>query len=238
MHGSQTPQSVRAWDLPTRLFHWALVFCIISAWVSFEYAGKLGDPTLRWHRWNGYAILILLVFRILWGFVGGSTSRFAAFIRWPWVALGYLKDTLAGRHRAYLGHNPAGSWMIVALIVVVMGQGVLGLFTLEHNEVTAGPLQRLILDDEVTTKLVQSLHGRGFYVIMGLAALHVLANVLYQHLAKDKLITAMVTGRKPMAAYEDQPEASGGHPVLALGCLMAAVVIVFGGITLMGGRIL
>jgi hypothetical protein len=62
--------------------------------------------------------------------------------------------------------------------------------------------------------------------------------VLYQHLAKDKLITAMVTGRKPMAAYEDQPEASGGHPVLALGCLMAAVVIVFGGITLMGGRIL
>jgi cytochrome b len=238
MHAGPVPKLVRAWDLPTRLFHWALVLCIISAWVSFEYAGKLGDPTLRWHRWNGYAILVLLVFRILWGFVGGSTSRFEAFICSPRAALGYLKDILAGRHRAYLGHNPAGSWMIVALIAVVMAQAVLGLFTLEHNEVTAGPLQRLILDNEAMTKLVQTLHGRGFYIILGLVALHVLANVLYQHLAKDKLITAMVTGRKPVTAYEDQPEATGGHPLLALVCLVAAVVMVFGTITLMGGRIL
>lgn len=230
-------RTVRAWDLPTRVFHWALVFCIFSAWVSFEYAGKIGDPTLRWHRWNGYAILVLLVFRIIWGFVGGSTSRFAAFLDWPWKALGYLKDTFSGRHRRYLGHNPAGSWMIVGLIAVVMIQAMLGLFTLEHNELTAGPLQRLILDDEKTTKLIQTLHGLGFYLILGLVALHVTANVLYRMLAKDKLIEAMITGVKPAAAYEDQQEARGGSVAAALVCLVLAMAIVFGGIIAMGGRI-
>jgi cytochrome b len=230
--------TVRAWDLPTRLFHWALVFCIVSAWVSFEFAGKIGDPTLRWHRWNGYAILILLVFRITWGFVGGSTSRFSAFVNWPWTALGYLKDTFSGRHRHYLGHNPAGSWMIFALIAVVLAQATLGLFTLEHNELTAGPLQRLILDDEKLTKLIQTLHGRGFYVILGLVALHITANVLYRVLVKDKLIEAMITGIKPAAVYEDQQEARGGSVMAALVCLVVAAVIVFGGIVALGGRIL
>lgn len=234
---SGTTRTVRAWDLPTRLFHWALVFCIVSAWVSFNYAGKIGDPTLRWHRWNGYAILTLLVFRIIWGFVGGSTSRFSAFMNWPWTAIGYLKDTFTGRHRHYLGHNPAGSWMIFALIIVALIQATLGLFTLEHNEITAGPLQRLILDDEKLTKLIQTLHARGFYVILGLVALHVTANVLYRVLTKDKLIEAMVTGKKPAAAYEDQQEARGGSVMLALACLALAAVIVFGSIIGLGGRI-
>ncbi len=229
---------MRAWDLPTRLFHWALVFCIVSAWVSFEFAGQIGDPTLRWHRWNGYAILVLLVFRIIWGFAGGSTSRFSAFFNWPWTALGYLRDTFAGRHRRYLGHNPAGSWMIIALIVVVLAQAMLGLFTLEHNELTAGPLQRLILDDENLTKLIQTLHGRGFYLILGLVAVHVTANVLYRVMTRDRLIEAMVTGSKPSATYADQQEARGGSVSAALFCLAVAAAIVFGGIVALGGRIL
>ncbi len=229
--------TVRAWDLPTRLFHWSLVVCITSAWVSFEYASALGDPTLKWHRWNGYAILILLVFRILWGVVGGSTSRISAFVTWPWTALRYLADTFRGRHRAYLGHNPAGSWMIILLVCAVLAQAVLGLFTLEHNEITAGPLQRLILDDERLTALVQLLHRRGFYIILALAALHVVANLAYQFVARDQLVTAMVTGRKPAADYEDQSEATGGSAGVAAICLVAATALVFGTIILLGGRI-
>lgn len=236
---SHTTRSVRAWDLPTRLFHWALVICIVSAWVSFEFANAIGDPTLRWHRWNGYAILVLLVFRLLWGFVGGSTSRFSAFLTWPWTAVGYLASVLSGRDKkAYLGHNPAGTWMIIVLFSAVTAQAMLGLFTLEHNELTAGPLQRLILDDERMTKLVQTLHSRGFYVLLGLIALHVGVNLIYQFVMRDKLIAAMVTGRKPAAPYHDQAEAQGGGITAALICLVAAIVIVFGGITLAGGRIL
>lgn len=235
---AQSAGTVRAWDLPTRLFHWALVFCIASAWVSFRFAGALGDPTLRWHRWNGYAILVLLVFRVLWGFVGGSTSRFSAFLTWPWNAVRYLRRALAKGHGAYLGHNPAGTWMIIALFVGVTAQALLGLFTLEHNELTAGPLQRLILDDEAATKFVQKLHAQGFYILLGLVALHVAVNLAYQLLAKDKLISAMVTGRKPAGKYQDQHEARGGSLVAGLVCLGLSVIIVFGGITLAGGRIL
>jgi cytochrome b len=236
---AQSARTVRAWDLPTRLFHWALVFCIASAWVSFQFANALADPTLRWHRWNGYAILVLVVFRVLWGFVGGSTSRFSAFLTWPWNALRYLASALSGRDKkGYLGHNPAGTWMIIVLFLAVAAQAMLGLFTLEHNELTAGPLQRLILDDERLTKLVQSLHGRGFYVLLGLIALHVAVNLIYQFVMRDKLIAAMVTGRKPAAPYHDQAEALGGGVMAALSCLIAAIVIVFGGIILAGGRIL
>lgn len=232
------PRTVRAWDLPTRVFHWSLVFCIFSAWISFTYASALGDPTLRWHRWNGMAILVLLVFRILWGFVGGTTSRFQSFIRWPWTALGYLKDTFSGRPRHFLGHNPAGSWMIVVLICVVIAQGTLGLFTLEHNDLTAGPLQRLIIDDEPLTKQIQKLHSYGFNVIIALVTLHITANALYHALGSDGIITAMVTGRKRTAPFEDHAEAHGGSVWLALGCLAAAMLIVFGGIVLAGGRLL
>jgi cytochrome b len=228
---------VRAWDVPTRLFHWALVGCLISAWVSFEYAQALGDPTLKWHRWNGYAILILLTFRLLWGFVGGSTARFSAFLRWPWTAAGYLRDALSGKKRDFLGHNPAGGWMVIVLILAVAAQAKLGLFTLEHNEITAGPLQRLIIDDERLTKLIQSWHARGFYIIVGLVSLHILANVAYQTLARNGIIPAMVTGLKPAAPFEDQAEASGGSLARAGLCLVAAAVIVFGSIVALGGRI-
>ena len=238
MHGGvNASRMVRAWDLPTRLFHWGLVFGIASAWVSFEFAAKLCDPTLRWHRWNGYFVLTILVFRLFWGLFGSSTARFSSFMNWPWTALGYLRDSLAGRHRRFLGHNPAGTWMIVILFLAVLAQAALGLFTLEHNEVTAGPLQRLILDDEAMTKLIQTLHGRGFSVILGLVGVHVAANIAYQAMAKDKLISAMVTGRKPAADYEDHTEATGGSSLAAFVCLAAAIIVVFGGITLAGGRI-
>jgi cytochrome b len=126
--------SVKAWDWPTRAFHWTLVFCIVSAWASFKLADRIGDPTLIWHRWNGYFILILLVFRLIWGFVGSSTSRFTAFVTWPWNALTYGLDMMRGKKRPFLGHNPLGTWMILALLAAVGIQGSLGLFSLEHNE--------------------------------------------------------------------------------------------------------
>lgn len=227
-------KKVRAWDLPTRLFHWTLVFCVFSAWLSFELAPRIGDPTLIWHRWNGYAILVLLVFRLIWGFVGGSTARFSAFVRWPWTAFAYLRDSFAGKARPFLGHNPAGAWMVLALLGVVGAQAILGLYTLEHNEIAAGPLQRTIMDDEALTKTIQWLHARGFYVLLALVCVHVTVNAL----SMKGLIPAMVTGRKKAERFEDQPELTGGSPLLALACLAAAVVIVFGTITLMGGRIL
>lgn len=233
MHGA----TVRAWDLPTRIFHWALVVMIVSAWLSFEFAAQLGDSQLRWHRWNGMAILVLLTWRFLWGFVGGTTSRFSAFLTWPWNAARYLLATLKGEKRPYLGHNPAGTWMIIILFVGVAIQAKLGLYTLEHNEIAAGPLQRMIMENEALTKQIQRWHRLGFYLLLGLIAVHVLVNIVYQVVMKDRLIAAMITGRKPAAPYVDHPEAKGGSLPLAIGLLILSGFIVYGAIIALGGRI-
>lgn len=229
---------VRVWDWPTRLFHWLLVTCFLSAWVSFEYAAELDDPTLKWHRWNGYAILVLLVFRFLWGFAGSSTARFGALPLAPASVLRYLRATATGRQRPFLGHNPLGSWMVLALLLGLLIQAGLGLFTLEHNEITAGPLQRLISFE--ATEVISEWHRAGFNLLLALVCLHILANSLYQIVKRDPLVTAMLTGRKPARDYADALSARV-PPKLALRaglCLAAALLVVFGGITVAGGRLL
>jgi cytochrome b len=231
-------QSVGAWDLPTRVFHWTLVSLLISAYVSFRFSEAFGDNTLKWHRYNGYAVLVLLVWRLLWGFVGSSTSRWAAFVRWPWVAAGYAFDLLRGRDRHYLGHNPLGSWMILAVLAAVAAQATLGLFTVEHNDAYWGPLYKLVSDAQ--QKVLTKWHTWSFYwVLLPLLAAHITANVLYGVVMKDPLIRAMVTGTKPVGAYEDQTEANiVASPLLrALACLLIAVALVFGTIVGLGGKL-
>jgi cytochrome b len=230
---------VRAWDLPTRVFHWTLVTLIISAYVSFRFSEALGDTTLKWHRYNGYAVLVLLVWRILWGVVGSSTSRWSAFVHWPWHAVGYGWDLLRGRSRHYLGHNPLGSWMILAVLSVVAGQAILGLFTVEHNDAYWGPLYNTV--SEATQKQLSHWHVRAFYyVLLPLLGLHISANVLYGLVKKDPLIRAMVTGRKPAAPYRDQLEAVivASPLARAFACLLIAAGVIGGGIVGLGGKLL
>ena len=238
MDARVSPKAVSAWDLPTRLFHWALVLGIASAYLTFRYAEALGDFTLQWHRWNGLAVLVLLVFRVLWGFVGSSTARFGTFIAWPWRAARYLLDIASGRDRKFLGHNPMGAWMIVALLATVSAQAVLGLFTVEHNDVTAGPLYRTV--PEATWQVLSKWHLWVFYwVLLPLIAAHITANSLYGLVKREPLIRAMVTGRKPAARYEDAAEALiVARPLVrAFVCLALAALIVFGGIVALGGRL-
>jgi len=126
-HGSGDPKgSVRAWDAPTRLFHWLLAALVLLSWASWRYSEALGDYTLALHRWNGHAILVLIVFRLLWGFAGSSTSRFSAWLWWPWTAVGYTFRLLRGQTPLYLTHNPLGSYMILALLGAVALQAVIG----------------------------------------------------------------------------------------------------------------
>ncbi|HEX2334914.1 MAG TPA: cytochrome b/b6 domain-containing protein [Hyphomicrobiaceae bacterium] len=233
------PAKVRAWDLPTRLFHWLLAALMAAAWASWQYSEALGDPTLSYHRWIGHAVLVLIVFRLLWGLVGSSTSRFSAWLYWPWTAAAYLLDLFVGRSQRYLGHTPVGSYMILALLAVTTAQAVLGLVTVEHNDLTAGPLYRLIAQDR--QEQITSWHRWMFYwVILPLIAIHVLANLLYGLLKQDPLITAMITGSKPAADYADADKASiAGRTMLrAVVCLALAAAVVFGIILALGGKYL
>ena len=173
----KTKGKVRAWDLPTRLFHWLLAALVLLAWASWRYGEALGDLTLKIHRWNGQAILVLVVWRVLWGFVGSSTSRFSAWLWWPWTAIAYAFQILRGRTPLYLSHNPLGSYMILALLAAVAVQAVSGLLAVEHNDLTAGPLYRLV--SEETQKAVTTWHTSFFYWwVFVLVSIHVLANVL------------------------------------------------------------
>jgi len=228
---------VAAWDVPTRLFHWLLLALIVSAWVSYEYAEDLGDELLVWHRWNGISLLVLLTWRLLWGVFGSSTARFAAFAPLPASVWRHARETVTGAAPRYLGHNPLGSVMILALLVTLIVQAGLGLFAVYDNDLTGGPLHRLV--SEANQKTATHRHNFMFhYILLPLAGLHIAANVLYEWLKKEPLIRAMVTGRKPAAAYADAQAAEiAERPLLrAFVCLLAAKLIVFGGILAVGGR--
>jgi cytochrome b len=236
---SAPPAAVPAWDLPTRLFHWTLVLLIASAWVSYEYAEELGDPTLVWHRWNGLAVLVLIVWRLLWGVAGSSTARFTSFVRGPTAAWRYARNLIGATPPHYLGHNPLGAAMVLALLLTIGIDDALGLFAVDDNDLTGGPLYLLV--SEAANKTMTRWHAWSFYwVLLALIALHVTANVLYALVAKEPLIRAMITGEKPVSSYEDHPRAElVAHPLArATVCLLLAATLVFGAILLAGGRLI
>jgi cytochrome b len=120
----ETPQEVRhrqVWDLPVRLFHWALVAAVISAFVT----NRLGVAYFNYHVWSGYAVIVLVSFRILWGFVGTRHAKFWQFVRGPAATLRYAFGLLRGSTTPYAGHNPLGAYMVVILLIALGAQAVL-----------------------------------------------------------------------------------------------------------------
>jgi cytochrome b len=229
---------VAAWDLPTRLFHWTLLILIVCAWATYEFAEALGDETLVFHRANGLAILILLLWRVLWGLVGSSKARFASFVSGPARVLTYARGVIMGGNAPFLGHNPLGAVMVIALLVTLLAIATLGLFAADDNDLVGGPLYRLV--DEAGNARAARLHDQLFnIVLLPLVALHVTANVLYTFVKKEPLIQAMIRGTKPAEDYADAPRAETAHrPGLrALACLTVAAVIVLGGILALGGNL-
>ena len=231
--GPKTGTTVRAWDLPTRLFHWTLVALIILAYVS----RKWGDAGLVWHKCNGYAILVLIVWRVFWGFTGSSTARFKSFFYWPWTAASYGIDFALRRPRHFLGHNPLGGSVVFVMLGIVGAQAMLGLFSYDdHDSNAGGPLAAKVSDPiwAAATKW----HLFMFDVILAVIALHILANILYIVWKGKNLVGPMITGRKPAGDFEDQPEAEIATVGKALVCLIASILLVFGGIMTVGGKVL
>lgn len=219
---------VLAWDGPTRLFKWSLVLAVVDGWAS----NRFGASSPAWHIWNGYAALTLIVFRLLWGFVGGSTARFASFVAGPRRVLDYLR-----RRRAYLGHNPLGGWMVLALLAVVAAQCLTGLYSADEDRlIIAGPLARTVAAAAVD--FAARWHHRIFVGLEALVALHVLANLYFAFVRREPLISAMIAGRKPAACFADMPAARPGQWTTAALCLAAAAAFVVGGVLAAGARAL
>lgn len=223
---------VKVWDPATRLFHWTLVALIVSAYVTRNYSD---DPTLYWHRMNGYAVLVLLLFRTFWGLVGSSTSRFVSFVPRPGKVIGYARALLTGHRLHYLGHNPLGSAVILLMLLAVAAQAATGLFT-SDDTIAQGPLHDHVSD--MVSGRAASYHAKGFWIVLGLATVHIVANATYQFVFRDRLITSMITGTKPAGHYIDAREARLAPGLRAVACLLFAVLIVAGGVLLAGESLL
>lgn len=220
-------RAVTVWDLPTRLFHWALVLLVAFSWWS----GEQGGDWLKWHFWSGYSILTLLIFRIVWGFVGSATARFSQFVRGPGAGIAHLRE-LAGKHEPRdIGHNAVGGWMVVALIVALLAQAVTGLFA-DDDILTMGPLAELVSSD-VRSKLT-TVHGILINVILLMVAAHVLAVLGYWIFRSQNLIKPMFTGRKALSADLAAKPPAMVNPLLALAIVAVAALIVWGVVSLGG----
>lgn len=208
----RSPAQIHVWDLPTRLFHWALAACLVGSFVSI----KLGGNAVAWHFRFGYAILALILFRLAWGVVGPRYARFASFPPRPVAALHYLRGRLA--HAA--GHSPLAALSVYALLAAVGFQAVTGLFA-NDAIMWDGPLRNLVSGS--TSDLLTSLHKTNENVMIALVALHVAAAAYYTLVRRKPIVRAMITGKAQIDAGDGgtPPEAEDGWRT----CLRAAIVL-------------
>jgi cytochrome b len=205
---------MKVWDLPVRLFHWALVVLIFCAWATQEW------DHMNWHVWVGYTILTLLLFRLVWGFVGSDTARFVRFLRSPVAALQHLAHLRRREADREIGHNAAGGWMVLVMLALVGVQAGTGLFAndLDDGGDTEGPLMHLV--GKNWSNWLDHIHALNFNLIESVIVLHVVAIVLYAVLKRQNLVRPMVTGTKLMPADAVGPRLVS--PVWALVVLVVA----------------
>ena len=169
------------WDLPTRVCHWLLVCCLPAAWLAAELAW------MEVHEWLGYTVLVLVVSRIAWGFVGSPHSRFSDFLVGPRAVLAYLR----GEGAASAGHNPLGSWSVLLLLLLLLTQAVSGLFNSDDVFFT-GPLYYAL--DANLRDTMGLVHEVAFNLLLGLVALHIAAVIYHQRWRREPLVQAMLRG--------------------------------------------
>jgi cytochrome b len=207
---------MRVWDAPTRLFHWLIVLLIAASYVTVQ------KNWMGMHLLSGYAMLTLLIFRIVWGFVGSDTSRFARFLRSPLAGLRHLAHFTRREPDDEVGHNEAGGWMVLAMLLAIAVQVGTGLFS-NDDGATEGPLAKYV--EKATSDKLSGVHGLNFNILLGFIALHILAIIAYAVVKRHDLVRPMFTGKKKLPAATRAPRMAS--PVLALAILIVAAVAVW-----------
>jgi cytochrome b len=207
--------TLRIWDLPTRVFHWALAACVIGLIIT----ANVGGNAMVWHFRMGYAVLTLLLFRLVWGFVGGHWSRWAHLPLRPGHVLAYLK----GDHSSSMGgHNPLGSWSVVLMLMVFFFQVATGLIS-DDEIANAGPLTAWVSGDWVSWATSWHKHWGQWLVLFGVS-LHLMALAWYRFKKQTSLVPAMLHGNKVLAFAV--PESNDRLPqrLLALALFVLAAI--------------
>lgn len=214
---------VRVWDLPTRLFHWLLALSVLGLLIT----GQIGGNAMNWHLKFGQAVLALLLWRLVWGLVGGHWSRFVRFIYGPRSLVNHLRGRAPALHS--VGHSPLGALSVWAMLLVLSVQVGSGLMT-DDEIAFFGPLVPLVGGEWVSaaTRWHKSF---GQWLVLGLVVLHIGALLVYRLRGHPPLVTPMITGDKllptPTPASRDDA-LTRGLALLLLGAAGAAVLWVFG----------
>jgi cytochrome b len=203
------------WDLPTRLFHWSTVVLLLVLYLT---------ERLNWmdlHIWAGYILLALVIFRLVWGFVGSDTARFSRFMAPPLKALHHLQRIFHREPDTMVGHNPAGGWMVLFMLALLLVQSLSGIYT--NNDVANEGRWSEVVPAAISNAISDS-HTWVWYVILAAVVLHVVAIATYAAVKRHNLVAAMVTGRKALS----EPCA---HPRMAKPWLAGPVLLIAAAIT-------
>ena len=200
------------WDLPLRLFHWLLVLSLAASWATAE----AGFDWMQVHMYLGYWTLGLIVFRLIWGFVGPRHARFSSFVASPAGIWRYAKGLGAGTMIQTVGHNPLGGIMVIVMLVLVGFQAISGLFATD-DIVWTGPYNGAV--SGATAERLTSLHHLNFNIILAAVALHIMAIAFYFLVKKQNLVGAMLHGKKLAAHVPD-------HEAITKSEIVKAVVVI------------
>jgi cytochrome b len=208
-------RKVRVWDLPIRLFHWLTAVLVLAAYVTLRL------DWMKWHVWTGDAVLVLVAFRLLWGFFGSDTTRFARFVASPRAAFAHLAHAFRREPDRQVGHNPAGGLMVLVLIALLLGETLSGLYV-NDDVANQGPLTEFV--PPRIANAITALHWIFWYALLAAVALHVLAIITYAAAKGQNLLMPMITGSKLLPAQATPPRmASTMRAALLLGLSAAAV---------------
>ena len=220
------------WDLPLRVFHWLLVLCLAGLWVTAKadadymnwLSSRVDATWMQWHFRFGYVVIGLLVFRIIWGFVGPRHARFSNFIPGPSRLFAYLSHGLDRNSLPTIGHNPAGAIMVIVLILMVGTQAFSGLFT-SDDIVWAGPYNPAV--SAAFAEKMGALHHLNYKLLLWVIGLHIVAILFYAFYKRQMLVPAMIHGYKPATHVPEHEAISSSQLLKALVIALLAAGAVY-----------
>ena len=212
-------EKIKIWDLPIRIFHWLLPLLLGFSWYSAE------TRAMEWHRYSGYSILGLLIFRLCWGLWGSHSARFSTFIKGPASVLAYARGQKT--QSTTVGHNPLGGWSVAALLLLLAVQVSSGLFAVDVDGLESGPLSYMVSFDG--GRVLADIHEVSFNILLTLVAVHLLAILWYEFVRKERLVMPMVNGHKQFA--DEAPPAAlptlSARPVRLVAALVLSAAVVY-----------
>ena len=213
---SNSAHVVRVWDLPVRLFHWLIVVLVAAAYATWRLNWMV------WHGWIGDLTLALVLFRLLWGFLGSDTARFSQFLTSPRIALQHLRYSFLREPDRQVGHNPAGGWMVLLLLALLLAEALTGIYV-ANDIADVGPLTGMV--PAAAADAIDASHAIIWNVLLAAIALHVLAIAGYAAVKGQDLVRPLITGMKTLPEPVAAPRMASAARATVIFAVSAAAAI-------------